>query len=105
MSSANVYATVDGENDIIGNAHIICLAKVKEIDVDMYLQRAYGNEWKNVSEAYNMNLKDVVELDEYAIIHDVAPGTYRVYIEVNVTGYDGLWDTVAVGTGSFTINT
>ena len=35
----------------------------------------------------------------------VAPGTYRVYIEVMVTGYDGLFDSVEVGTATFTINT
>lgn len=105
MSSAKVYAKVSGENDVIGNAVVICLAQVAEIDVDMYLQRAYGNTWRNVTSAYNMHVTDTNELDQSAIIYNVSPGTYRVYIEVAVTGYDRLFDTVAVGTATFTINT
>ena len=105
MSSANVYATVDGENDVIGRAVVPCLSKVAEIDVDMYLQRSYGNAWRNATSAYNINKKDLYELDESAIIYNVTPGTYRVYIEVTVIGYDGLMDSGAVGTGSFTILT
>lgn len=105
MSSASVYAAIEDEDDVIGNALIICLAQVKEIDVDMYLQRAYGNVWKNASAPYNMNVKDTNELDKSAIIRNLTPGTYRIFIEVTVTGYDGLCDMVSVGTGSFTIKT
>ena len=71
----------------------------------MYLQRAYGNVWRNVTSAYNMNMIDVAELDKSAIVYNVSPGTYRVYIEVTVIGYDGLFDSVSVGTGAFVINT
>lgn len=105
MSSAKIFANIVDGNDVVGNPVVTCLAKVAEIDVDMYLQRAYGNTWQNVTSAYNINVKDTNELDEYAIIYNVSPGTYRVYIEVRVTGYDGLWDSVGVGTGGFVINT
>lgn len=105
MSSAKVYGKIINENDVIGNAVVTCLSQVKEIDVDMYLQRGYGTTWQNASAPYNMNVKDVAELDEYAIIRNLTPGIYRIYIEVVVTGYDGLWDSVGVGTGTFTINT
>ena len=105
MSSATAYAKVVNEDDVIANAHIICLAQVAEIDVNMYLQRAYGNVGRNVTSAYNMHVEDTNELDESAIIYNVTPGTYRVFIEVVVTGYDGLCDMVSVGTATFTINT
>jgi len=105
MSSSKVYATVDGEDDVIGRVVVTCLAQVREIDVDMYLQRGYGNVWKNASASYNMKETDVAELDRSAIIRNVTPGIYRVYIEVTVIGYDGLMDSVSVGTGTITINT
>ncbi len=105
MSSASVYAVLEGEDDIIGNALVICLSKVKEINVTMYLQRAYGSVWRNASAPFYMSAKDTNELDQAAIIRNVVPGTYRIYIEVEVTGYDGLFDSVEVGTGSLTINT
>lgn len=105
MSSANVYATVVDGDDVIGRVIVPCLSKVAEIDVNMYLQRAYGTVWRNVTEAYNINVKDTNELDKSAIIYNVSPGTYRVYIEVAVFGYDGFFDSAEVGTGSFTIYT
>lgn len=105
MSSANVYAAILEENDVVGRAVVPCLSKVREIDVNMYLQRAYGNVWRNVTSAYNMNETDISELDRSAIIYNVSPGTYRVYIEVTVIGYDGLIDPAEVGTGAFVINT
>ena len=105
MSSSTVYAKISGEDDVIANAVVTCLSKVAEIEVDMYLQRAYGNTWRNASAPFHMSATDVYELDECAIIRNVTPGTYRVYIEVRVTGYDGLFDSAEVGTGSFTINT
>lgn len=105
MSSATVYGKVINENDIVGNAVVTCLSQVKEIDVNMYLQRGYGTTWQNVTSAYNMNEKDVAELDRSAIVYNVTPGIYRVYIEATAIGYDGLLDTMAVGTATITINT
>ncbi len=105
MSSATAYAMIDGEDDIIGRAVVTCLAQVKEIEVDMYLQRAYGNVWQNVSAACHMSVQDVAQLDKSAIIRNVTPGTCRIYIEASAVGYDGLRDTMAVGTGALVINT
>ena len=70
----------------------------------MYLQRGYGTTWQNVTPAYDMNETDIAQLDQSAIIYNVTPGTYRIYIEVTVIGYDGLMDSAEVGTGTFTIN-
>ena len=105
MSSSTVYGKIINEDDVVGRAVVTCLSQVREIDVRMYLQRAYGTTWQNVTSAYNMKAYDIAEFDESAIIRNVSPGTYRIYIEVMVTGYDGLWDSVGVGTGAFVINT
>ncbi len=105
MSSAKIFAKVVNEDDIIGNVNVVCLAQVEEIDVNMYLQQAYGNVWKNVSAPFNMNVTDTNMLDESAVVRNVAPGTYRIYIEVRVTGYDGLFDVASGVTGSITVNT
>ena len=105
MSSATAYGKIINEDDVIGRAVVTCLSQVREISVNMYLQRGYGTTWRNVTSAYNMNATDVAELDQSAIIYNVTPGIYRIYIEVTVIGYDGLWDSAEVGTGTFTINT
>ena len=105
MSSATAYAMIDGEDDIITNVIVICLSKVKEINVTMYLQRAYSGVWRNASAPYYMNVKDANELDESAIVRNVVPGTYRIYMEVEVIGYDGLCDYGEVGTATLTILT
>lgn len=105
MSSSKVYGKIINGDDIVGRAVVTCLSQVKEIDVNMYLQRGYGTTWQNVTPAYNMKAYDVAELDQSAIIRNVTPGIYRVYIEVMVIGYDDLWDGVSVGTATITINT
>lgn len=105
MSSARVYAKISGEDDVIGRAVVVCLSEVAEIDVVMYLQRAYGNSWNNASQPFYMSVEDASELDESAIIYNISPGTYRIFIDVTVRGHDGYTDLAAVGTGSFTINT
>ena len=44
-----------------------------------YVVTILGNVWRNASAPFNMNVTDVAELDESAILYNVVPGTYRIY--------------------------